>query len=86
MKRRDFIRAGAAGAVAGAWPAGAPFILRSRGQDAPILIRGGVVYDGSGSPGRPLDVLVSGDRIARVAADIRDASATVIDARGRAVA
>ena len=100
MKRRDFLRAGAASALAGTLPIGAaaagpgradspgrgPSILRSRPQDAPILIRGGTVYDGTGAPGRELDVLVSGDRIARVAAGIREPSATVIDARGRAVA
>ena len=31
-----------------------------------VIIRGGTVYDGTGAPGRPADVGVCGDRVARV--------------------
>lgn len=54
-----------------------------------LLIRGGRLVDGSGAPGRPADVGITGDRIAAVAnlsavpdADVR----TVIDATGHVVA
>lgn len=82
MNRRAFLRAGTAGAVAGAWP----HRLLGAQEPASTLIRGGTVFDGTGSPGRELDVLLNGDRITRVAARIRDAADLVIDARGMAVA
>jgi len=51
-----------------------------------VLVRGGTVYDGTGSPGRRADVGIRGDAIAAVG-DLSSASArTVVDARGLAVA
>lgn len=51
-----------------------------------ILLRGGRVIDGSGSPARRADVGISGDRIAAVG-DLRRASASeTIDASGQIVA
>lgn len=51
-----------------------------------LVIRGGTVYNGSGSPGRVTDVAVDGDRIVRVG-DLRGAKGrTEVDARGLAVA
>ena len=51
-----------------------------------VLIRGGVVYDGSGGPGTVADVAIAGDTIAAVG-DLRDARGlTEIDASGLAVA
>jgi len=51
-----------------------------------VLVRGGTVYDGTGSPGRRADVGIRGDTIAAVG-DLSSASArTVVDARGLAVA
>jgi len=54
-----------------------------------VVIRGGTVYDGTGSPGAVADVAIAGDEIAHVgtvdAADIASAG-TVIDATGLAVA
>lgn len=51
-----------------------------------VLIRNGIVYDGSGGEGRVADVALRGDRIAGVG-DFKDASARLtIDARGLAVA
>jgi N-acyl-D-amino-acid deacylase len=51
-----------------------------------ILIRGGLVFDGSGSAGTLCDIAVTAGRIAAVAPDLpRDARRT-IDAAGLAVA
>jgi N-acyl-D-amino-acid deacylase len=51
-----------------------------------VLVRGGTVYDGTGSPGRGADVGIRGDTIAAVG-DLSSASArAVVDARGLAVA
>jgi N-acyl-D-amino-acid deacylase len=51
-----------------------------------VLIKGGTVYDGTGGPGRRVDVAIRGDRIARVG-DLRNETAgKTIDATGLAVA
>jgi N-acyl-D-amino-acid deacylase len=51
-----------------------------------VIIRGGTVYDGTGSPGRRVDVGIRGDRIARIG-DLTGAQAPqTIDASGLAVA
>ena len=51
-----------------------------------VLVRGGTLYDGTGSPGRRADIGIRGDTIAAVG-DLSFASArTVVDARGLAVA
>src|SRR5436190_16846901 len=51
-----------------------------------VVIRGGAVYDGTGQPGRNIDVGIRGDKIAALG-DLHAATAqTVIDARGLAVA
>ena len=50
-----------------------------------LIVRGGTVYDGSGSAGRRADVAVRGDRVVAVG-DLRDARAGVeLDAQGLAV-
>lgn len=52
-----------------------------------IVIDGGVVLDGTGSPGVPADVAIRGDRIVRIAPDIpTDRAGRVIDASGLTVA
>ena len=51
-----------------------------------IVIRGGTVYDGTGAPGRHVDVAITGDRIAMVG-DLGSAQGrTIVDAKGLAVA
>ena len=50
-----------------------------------IIVRGGTVYDGTGSPGRLADIGIKGDRIERIG-DPRRTAPTTIDAAGRAVA
>jgi len=52
-----------------------------------LLVRNGVVYDGSGGPPRRVDVAVRGDRIVALPPPGSDATAAqVLDARGQAVA
>jgi len=51
-----------------------------------LLIRGGVVIDGSGAPGRISDVAIRGDRITAVTSAFAGAAHRVIDATGRVVA
>ena len=51
-----------------------------------LLIRGGLVVDGTGVPGRPADVVVSGERITTVESSWRGDARRTIDARDRIVA
>ena len=51
-----------------------------------MVIRGGTVYDGTGSPGRRADVAIKADRIAAVGSIDAASAARVIDATGLAVA
>ena len=51
-----------------------------------IIIRGGTVYDGTGTPGRRADVGVQGDRITAVGDLTSVQSGAIIDASGLAVA
>ncbi|HEX6598518.1 MAG TPA: D-aminoacylase [Gemmatimonadaceae bacterium] len=51
-----------------------------------VVIRGGTVFDGTGAPGRELDVAITGDRITTIAPRIAGHGANEIDARGLAVA
>src|SRR6266545_2156742 len=51
-----------------------------------VILRGGTVYDGTGTPGRIADVGIRGDRIAAIG-NLKSAHAkTVLDAKGLAVA
>ena len=50
-----------------------------------VVIRGGVIYDGTGSAPHPADLAVIGDRIAAIAPHIPGRGRTEIDARGKAV-
>jgi len=54
------------------------------GGGSDLVIRGGMVYDGTGGPGRRADVGVRGDRIAAVGA-IAERGAAELDATGLAV-
>lgn len=81
--RRDFLRTatGAAAAIA----AGPAIHTRSRAA-ADIVIRNGTVFDGTGSAGRELDIVIASGRIETVERRANARGGTEIDARGRAVA
>jgi N-acyl-D-amino-acid deacylase len=51
-----------------------------------LVVRGGMVVDGTGSPAFPADVGVRGDRIVAIEAGLDTAGARVVDATGRVVA
>ena len=51
-----------------------------------ILIRNGMIYDGSGKPPQPGDVGIRGDRVVAVGKLAKTTAKTVIDAHGKAVA
>jgi N-acyl-D-amino-acid deacylase len=51
-----------------------------------LLIRNGMVYDGTGSPGRRVDIGVRGDRIAGIGQLDGATATTIVDASGLAVA
>jgi len=51
-----------------------------------VILRGGTVYDGTGTPGRIADIGIRGDRIAAIG-DLKNAAGkTVLEAKGLAVA
>ena len=55
-------------------------------QEYDVIIKNGTVYDGTGSEGQHVDVVIKGDRIAGVG-DFKNAKAkTIVDANGLAVA
>jgi N-acyl-D-amino-acid deacylase len=51
-----------------------------------VVIRGGTIYDGTGQPGRRIDLGIRGDRIATVGELTSTTAGTTIDATGLAVA
>ncbi len=55
-------------------------------QPFDVLIRNGMVYDGTGSPGRRVDIGVRGDRIAGIGQLDGAAATTIVDASSLAVA
>lgn len=56
------------------------------GEDFDVLIRDGTVYDGSGTPGRKIDVGLRGDRIAALGKLRNKTAKRTVDAKGLAVA
>ncbi|HNS87647.1 MAG TPA: hypothetical protein PKH09_12160, partial [Parvularculaceae bacterium] len=62
------------------------FAACERADSYDAIIRGGTLYDGSGSPGVVADIAIEGDRIAAIG-DLKSAKAAhEIDASGKAVA
>jgi N-acyl-D-aspartate/D-glutamate deacylase len=80
--RREFVSTGAASLVA---LAGAPAFVRQGGAHE-IVIRGGTVFDGTGSPGVEADVAIANGRITAVGARLAGRGTEEIDARGLVVA
>jgi N-acyl-D-amino-acid deacylase len=58
----------------------------STGEAFDVVIRGGVVYDGTGGPPVTADVGIRGDRIAAVGNLVNARASQVVDASGKAVA
>ncbi len=59
---------------------------RAQAETYDVLIKNGIVYDGSGKPGRKADVALRGDRVVAIGPLTRATATRVIDARGLAVA
>ncbi|MBC7842993.1 MAG: D-aminoacylase [Gemmatimonadaceae bacterium] len=83
QSRRAFVASGS-GMVLGA--ALSATRVRRGSADADIVLRGGTVFDGTGTDGREADVAISGDRISAVGPLLRTRGAVEIDVRGLAVA
>lgn len=64
--------------------AGAPSLLRL-GQTYDLVIRGGMVFDGTGDAGTVLDVAMSNGRVAAMAPTVTGRGTREIDARNRVV-
>ncbi|MGH7619051.1 MAG: N-acyl-D-amino-acid deacylase family protein, partial [Gemmatimonadaceae bacterium] len=78
--RRDFLRTSAAVF------AGAPALLLRSRAGVDVVIRNGTVFDGTGAPGRELDVAITNGRILAAGKRLAQRGDVEIDARGRAVA
>ncbi len=83
MRRRVFLRDLAG---VGAVLTGAPALVGLRRRDADLILRGGVVVDGTGRPRAEADVAVTGDRVVRIAPRIADRGLRELDCRGHVVA
>jgi N-acyl-D-amino-acid deacylase len=79
--RRSFLATTGAALMAAAC---APAVVTRR-DEYDLVIRNGMLYDGTGAPGRELDIAVSGDRIAEVGPGLARGREE-IQARGLAVA
>src|SRR5438132_3340 len=55
-------------------------------QPYDVLIRGGLIYDGSGDPPKRVDVAIRGDKIVAVASLPQVTAKTIVDAENLAVA
>ncbi len=82
MERRTFVHTTAAAAAGLAF---APRSVVGGRTRADLVLRGGMVFDGTGTPGREMDVAVTGDRISAVGSNL-PAGAEEIDIRGLALA
>lgn len=83
MRRRTFVTSlGAAGAAF----VGAPALLGATRPTYDVVLRGGVIIDGTGRPRFSGDLAVTGDRIVRVARRVRERGRREIDCRGHVVA
>ncbi|UFH52342.1 hypothetical protein [Spirosoma sp. KNUC1025] len=59
---------------------------RNQSNRFDILIRNGLIYDGSGKPSQPGDVGIRAERVVAVGKLTHATASTVIDAKGKAVA
>jgi N-acyl-D-amino-acid deacylase len=82
VRRRDFVRTGSALGAAGVW---APGLLLRRAGAPDLVLRGGLVHDGSGADAVEADVAVTGDRITAVGT-VTETGAEELDLRGLVLA
>lgn len=82
MTRRSFTATGVA-SIAGL-VAGAPAV-HARRVDYDLVVRNGLLFDGSGAPGARRDLAVRGDRVASIAERISERGTVEIDAREHCV-
>lgn len=83
MRRRTFVSTlGGAGVAL----VGDPALLGARRAPYDLVLRGGVIIDGTGRPRFRGDLAVSGDRIVRVARRIRETGRRELDCRNHIVA
>jgi N-acyl-D-amino-acid deacylase len=81
MKRRSFVKTSTVAGAGALMLPGAAFGRRR----ADLVLRGATVYDGTGGPGRRLDVAVTGDRITEVGGSVA-AGSVELDLAGLALA
>jgi N-acyl-D-amino-acid deacylase len=81
--RRVFIEKAAT--LAGGFVVAPGLLLRSR-KAYDLVIRGGTVFDGRGTPGIEADVAITGGRVVAIGRRLPDSARVEIDARGLAVA
>ncbi|MBA2707787.1 MAG: D-aminoacylase [Gemmatimonadaceae bacterium] len=81
IARRSFVLHGSSALAA---VAGFPFIV-DRHAEHDLVIRGGTVFDGTGSEGREMDIAVQGGRVSAMARTVPGKGAEEMDARGAAV-
>lgn len=83
MNRRTFVTTAAAAIPV---VAGAPALIGLRRRDADLILRGGVVIDGSGQPRFQADLAITGDRVTGIGSRLRERAAREIDCRDLIVA
>ncbi|HET7038299.1 MAG TPA: D-aminoacylase [Gemmatimonadales bacterium] len=81
MRRRDFVRTTSLAAIGALL---SPRLSSERPR-ADLVLRGATVFDGTGAPGRELDVVVTGDRVSAVGRRL-PAGGAELDLRGLALA
>src|SRR5947208_5451637 len=79
ISRRTFVVS--AGATMAALVGSPRLVLPWRRRYA-LVIRGGTVFDGLGSPGMEADVAIDNGRVVALGKNLQDEGAMVIDARG----
>src|SRR4051794_2883756 len=62
------------------------FVSLASGEEFDVIIKGGTIYDGTGSEGHHMDVAIKGDRIAGFGNFGPAKAKQIIDAEGLAVA
>ena len=85
MKRRTFIRAAGLAAGGAALAPGALWSALTE-RSADVVLRGAVVFDGTGAPPIEADVALAGDRIVAIGRGLSASGAEVVDLRGLALA